>query len=127
LPGFGKNRQTDITPNTATDVAAEQVNASFIAKLATEDDAAKYGKSHEFAENVFKTGRQGQIEVQLRGVRRVGDVHGLGRRKTDAAGLHLHLHADWRRRIGALTFPSSSRCVRRRGNRSRDVSCAVEA
>ncbi len=67
LLGFGRNRQADIaTPNTAAGMwRLNKLNASFIPpKLTTEDDAAEYGKGHEFAENVFKTSWDvsGQIE-----------------------------------------------------------------
>ena len=67
LIGLGKCHQADIaTPNAAAGMwRLNKLNASFIPpKLTTEDDAAEYGKGHEFAEQVFKTSWdvQGQLE-----------------------------------------------------------------
>lgn len=70
LVGFGKNKQADIaTKNTAAGLwRMNKLNASFMPpKLNTEDDAAEYGKGHEFAENVYKTSWDvsGQLEKYL--------------------------------------------------------------
>jgi isoprenylcysteine carboxyl methyltransferase (ICMT) family protein YpbQ len=58
LIGFGFGKQTDIaTANAAITMwRLRKLNASMAnPKLATENDAAEYGKGHEFATQTFKT------------------------------------------------------------------------
>ena len=78
--GFGFGKQTDIaTANAAiTTWRLRKLNAAMAnSKLATENDAAEYGKGHEFATRTFKTTWDvaGSLEKYLeRGDRRLGDV-----------------------------------------------------